>query len=191
MKNSKKFLSAVLASAMILTLTACSGDANIGSSLDSFTSDKSSTGEATKSSSTTSEVKKPQIDSDTTAEAPAEDFKYEYRQDLGGVVIKKYKGSKISVKIPSTIEEFSVVSIGKDAFSGCGELASVIIPDSVTEIGESAFNGCTGLTSVTIPNSVTTIGKSPFDGCNAEITYKGETYTSDKYDALLDAINNS
>ena len=30
---------------------------------------------------------------------------------------------------------------------------------SVTTIGENAFYGCTGLTSVTIPNSVTSIGE--------------------------------
>ena len=46
-------------------------------------------------------------------------------------------------------------------------------------------------TSVTIPNSVTEIGKRAFYYCTAEITYKGKTYTSDKYDALYEAINNS
>ena len=49
--------------------------------------------------------------------------------------------------------EYSVTSIGNDAFLGSG-LTSVTIPNSVTSIGNEAFRGCSGLTSVTIPNSV-------------------------------------
>ena len=66
----------------------------------------------------------------------------------------------------------SVTKIGCQAFSCCGELASVVIPDSVTEIDNYAFEYCEGLTSVKIPNSVVRIGDYAFMECRGltEIT---------------------
>ena len=55
--------------------------------------------------------------------------------------------------------------IGIAAFSGCGSLQSVTIPNSVTSIGDRAFYLCESLQSVTIPNSVTKIGNYAFCGC--------------------------
>ena len=54
--------------------------------------------------------------------------------------------------IPDTVKE-----IGKEAFSRCKDLTSVVIPNSVTSIGKGAFMNCKGMTSVVIPNSVTRI----------------------------------
>ena len=42
-------------------------------------------------------------------------------------------------------------------FYGCGNLASIIIPESVTSIGYEAFEYCHSLNSITIPESVTYI----------------------------------
>jgi len=75
-----------------------------------------------------------------------------------------------SVTIPSSIsyygESYSVTSIGSYAFSNCGNVTSVTIPNSVTNIGKAAFNNCVNLTSVAIPNSVTSIGSTAFYGCS-------------------------
>ncbi|MDE6278827.1 MAG: leucine-rich repeat protein, partial [Paramuribaculum sp.] len=61
----------------------------------------------------------------------------------------------------------SVTSIGRYAFAECTSLTEVTIPNSVTSIGEDAFAACTSLTEVTIPNSVTSIGDGAFSWCTS------------------------
>ena len=79
---------------------------------------------------------------------------------------EKYRGK---VVIPSSItvegKEYTVTSIGRNAFYHCSGLTSVTIPNSVTSIGNWAFQYCSGLTSVTIPNSVTSIENCTFENC--------------------------
>ena len=71
-----------------------------------------------------------------------------------------YNYNLTSIDIPS-----SVTNIGSYAFSGCTNLTSITIPSSVTSIGNSAFQDCTNLTSITIPSSVMSIGNRAFSGC--------------------------
>ena len=78
------------------------------------------------------------------------------------LVNKSYSGK---LTIPSKIEGFPVTSIGFSAFSGCGGITSVTIPDGVESVGAVAFLGCTGLKSITVPGSVTSIGNNAFYGC--------------------------
>ena len=73
--------------------------------------------------------------------------------------------SSLKSSITTVIIGEEVITIGKSAFSGFINMASITIPNSVTSIGGSAFSGCTGLTSINIPNSVTSIGGSAFSGC--------------------------
>lgn len=61
---------------------------------------------------------------------------------------------------------YAVVSIGQNAFAGCGEITSVVLPNVLQKISRSAFGGCNQLQSITIPSSVMTI-ENAFMGCTA------------------------
>lgn len=78
----------------------------------------------------------------------------------------KYTGT---IAIPEAItyngDNYSVTSIGENAFSGCNALDSINIPNSVKTIGHDAFRYCTNLTSIVIPDGVTSMGEFVFYGC--------------------------
>lgn len=63
--------------------------------------------------------------------------------------------------------------VNSKAFEGCSVLASVDIPDGVTGIGRSAFSNCGLIKSVSLPN-VTRIGDSAFSGCGLESVTLGK-----------------
>ena len=90
-----------------------------------------------------------------------------YKGTFPDTYSNEYSGS---VTIPSTFTykdvQYSVTSIGWNAFFQCSDLTSVIIPNSVTSIADYAFSGCSGLTSVNISNSVTSIGIDAFYKCS-------------------------
>ena len=94
------------------------------------------------------------------------DFEYTVL-DNGTSEITNYKGTATDLSIPSTIDGYSVTSIGGWAFEYCDSLTSITIPNSVTKIGDAAFSHCYSLTSITIPNSVTSIGNSAFWNCSS------------------------
>lgn len=88
--------------------------------------------------------------------------------------------------IPSKVQhdgiEYSVESIGNEAFGGCKELTSVSIPTSVTSIGAAAFYECFELSSFTIHQYVTNVGIAVLQGCsgiNSIVVESGNT----KYDS--------
>ena len=82
------------------------------------------------------------------------------------VVTKSTATGDIVIPEKITVDgvEYSVTSIGYEAFAECKALTSVAMP-SVTSIGDRAFNSCSNLTSVDMP-SVTSIGIQAFWGCS-------------------------
>ncbi len=85
------------------------------------------------------------------------------------IVTKGDNGYSGNIVIPSTINDngitYSVSAIGEEAFSGCGGLTSIVIPDGVVSIGERAFYGCSNLTSIDIPEGVKKISNNTFAYC--------------------------
>ena len=91
--------------------------------------------------------------------------------DAKEIRVDKYVGSDdiLTLPVPGTVtygnQEFTVTSIGANAFSNCNSLKEINIPSSVTSIGEYAFSGCTNLAKVNIPEGVTSIGEQAFYDC--------------------------
>ena len=61
--------------------------------------------------------------------------------------------------------EYSLISIGNNAFSGIGSFKQLLIPSSVETIGINAFKGRTALEKVSLSSNLQTIGASAFQGC--------------------------
>ena len=68
-----------------------------------------------------------------------------------------YCGQLKNISIPN-----SVKYVGGEAFYNCISLTNVVLPYGITNIGVSTFSGCESLASVTIPDSVTSIGEQAF-----------------------------
>ena len=68
-----------------------------------------------------------------------------------------YCGQLKNISIPN-----SVKYVGGKAFYNCISLTNVVLPYGITNIGASTFSGCESLAGVTIPDSVTSIGEHAF-----------------------------
>ena len=90
---------------------------------------------------------------------------FDFATNNGSITIMGYDGAGGVVSIPATINGLSVTSIGNQAFTNCGSLTSVTIPDSVTNIGSCAFTNCICLTNIIVPASVSYIGSKAFAFC--------------------------
>ena len=80
-----------------------------------------------------------------------------------GKWVYKYKAN------PGTnvVIEEGTLGIADNAFRGCSNLQTIIIPNSVKYIGKYAFGECSGLKSATLGNGMTNIGAGAFYYCSS------------------------
>ncbi|MBE5804146.1 MAG: leucine-rich repeat domain-containing protein [Clostridiales bacterium] len=83
---------------------------------------------------------------------------------IGGVPVSKvesfaFRGNQRIVSI--RIEE-GVHYVGREAFSECGNVASIELPDSLTAIESYAFNANNRVTEVALPYGLQDVGINPF-----------------------------
>ncbi|MBQ6209931.1 MAG: leucine-rich repeat domain-containing protein [Prevotella sp.] len=71
-----------------------------------------------------------------------------------------------TVTIPTFVNGYTVVGIGRSGFHSCAELTTVWLPDSLQFIGDYAFYGCTKLRTIQIPETVYGISENAFTGCS-------------------------
>ena len=72
-----------------------------------------------------------------------------------------------AVKADKVIVPKTVVNIGRSAFTGCGTLKEIELPEGLKFISRSAFSGCTALKEIHIPHSVEEIADWCFNGCTS------------------------
>ena len=56
--------------------------------------------------------------------------------------------------------------IGENAFYGCENLTTVVLPESITVIQDGAFAHCPKLTQINLPEKLEYAGKGIFEGCD-------------------------
>ncbi len=165
MKKSKRVV-AIIVSAIILQSVA----ATASITAYGYTDSQTEATQAAESVNTTAEQEESATEYATDGKAvdlgdSAADSKvfhfgnYEYEIVNDTVTIVKYTGDESSVKIPNTINGYSVTKIGEYAFKDKQNLTEVIFPDKLQSIGDFAFLGCVKLKKVDIPQTVTEIGQ--------------------------------
>lgn len=98
---------------------------------------------------------------------PAGAADYAFEEVNGRVRVTKYLGTDTHAAVPERINGLPVAEIGSQAFKGCDQLESVVVPEGVEIIGKNAFHSCRSLRRIDLPDTVTSIGVYAFFGCSA------------------------
>ena len=84
----------------------------------------------------------------------------------GTAEITGYVGKRRYLTVPSTIDGYTVTSIGEAAFRGNSKLRMISLPDSLREIDAEAFYRVVNLQSIEFPESLELVGAKAFYECS-------------------------
>ena len=104
------------------------------------------------------------------------------------ITISQYDGYDEDIKVPSTIDDYTVVGFTKKCFfngqswSGI-KIKKITLPDTVYSLGDQTFNNLIYLLEVNIPYNITNINLKVFEGCDnlesINIASKNSKYSSE------------
>lgn len=103
------------------------------------------------------------------SDSSEDDFIYRVLPD-GTAEIIDYIGSASNVNIPSSLDGYTVTSIGEGSFREYQSIVNLSTPNTVTKICNDAFSGCKALTNITFSSNLKSIGDSAFRECDALIS---------------------
>lgn len=94
------------------------------------------------------------------------DYSYDVLQD-GGISVYRYKGTETVLRIPETIDGYTVTVVGSNILLENDTVEEVVIPDTVKIIKSQAFWNKSGIKKIELGNSVEEIGYQAFFGCDS------------------------
>ncbi|MBO5162914.1 MAG: leucine-rich repeat protein [Ruminococcus sp.] len=103
---------------------------------------------------------------DDEAMSAQDEVELEFTDCGESIAVTGCSRSAVCVEIPADMNGKPVTDIDSNAFFGCTELKTVVIPDTVTTIGYNSFCECQELAEVIIPDSVKVIDAYAFYNCN-------------------------
>ena len=118
---------------------------------------------------------------------PATDSDYKYSLRLYEATVIGYSGNDTTLEMPNTIDEYTVVGVGENAFKSNSRITYIKFSDKCKDVGDKAFYGCSSLAGFDI-NAVLQLGHQTFQSCPSlkEVTLSNVTkYWSDTFDGTV------
>lgn len=154
MKKKRKWLAALLAAVMVLTMVpAVTFAANVGDSFETENLTYKITGDNTVAVSDVS-LEATSVTVPATVEHEGVTYKVTEVADSAFADIVGYKDNTTLTSI-TFAPDSNVTKIGNTAFAKCVALTSITLPDSEVTLGKTIFAGCDSLSSVIIPAKAT------------------------------------
>ena len=88
-----------------------------------------------------------------------------YRVSGNQAVVLRCISRETSITIAEEIDGIPVVGVSESAFSGCGHLVYIDLPEGIAWIGANAFMDCRNFRGIVMPDTLVTLGDHSFDNC--------------------------